>query len=314
MPAIETVGLVKRFGSLAAVDGLSFEVEAGEIFGLLGPNGSGKTTTIRMLSCLIAPTEGQASVGGHDIRRDPLRVRETVGVLTENPSVYERLTAYENMEFFAKAYGVADEAARAARIREVLEFFELWERRGERVGTYSKGMKQKLAIARAIVHSPEILFLDEPTAGLDPKASKDIRDMMERLSRQEKHTILLCTHNLEDAERLCHHVMIINKGRNIVAGTTEELRRKIAGPPKLEVSLIKVTEKIVRAAEGSEHVRVVEVNRTNTKLMIEVDDPDGSTPYVVKRIVDAGGLVRSVQLVEPSLEEAYMKLVTEAAA
>jgi ABC-2 type transport system ATP-binding protein len=314
MPAIETVGLVKRFGSLAAVDGLSFEVEAGEIFGLLGPNGSGKTTTIRMLSCLIAPTEGQASVNGHDIRRDPLRVRETVGVLTENPSLYERLTAYENMEFFARAYGVADEAARAARIREVLEFFELWERRDERVGTYSKGMKQKLAIARAIVHSPEVLFLDEPTAGLDPKASKDIRDMMERLSRQEKHTILLCTHNLEDAERLCSRVMIINKGKSIVTGTTEELRRKIAGPPKLEVSLIKVTEKIVRAAEGSEHVEVVEVNRTNTKLMIEVDDPDGSTPYVVKRIVDAGGLVRSVQLVEPSLEEAYLKLVKEAAA
>jgi ABC-2 type transport system ATP-binding protein len=314
MPAIETVGLVKRFGSLAAVDGLSFEVEAGEIFGLLGPNGSGKTTTIRILSCLIAPTEGQASVGGHDIRRDPLRVRETVGVLTENPSLYERLTAYENMEFFARAYGVADEAAKAARIREVLEFFELWERRDERVGTYSKGMKQRLAIARAIVHNPEVLFLDEPTAGLDPKASKDIRDMMERLSRQEKHTILLCTHNLEDAERLCSRVMIINKGKSIVAGTTEELRRKIAGPPKLEVGLINVTEMIVRAAEGSEHVRVVEVNRTNTKLMIEVDDPDSSTPYVVKRIVDAGGLVRSVQLVEPSLEEAYLKLVKEAAA
>jgi ABC-2 type transport system ATP-binding protein len=314
MPAIETVGLVKRFGSLAAVDGLSFEVEAGEIFGLLGPNGSGKTTTIRMLSCLIAPTEGQASVGGHDIRRDPLMVREIVGVLTENPSLYERLTAYENMEFFARAYGVADEAARAARIREVLEFFELWERRGDRVGTYSKGMKQKLAIARAIVHSPEVLFLDEPTAGLDPKASKDIRDMMERLSRQEKHTILLCTHNLEDAERLCRHVMIINKGKSIVAGTTEELRRKIAGPPKLEVGLINVTEMIVRAAEASEHVRAVEVNGANTKLMIDVDDPDGSIPCVVKRIVDTGGLVRSVQLVEPSLEEAYLKLVKEAAA
>jgi len=314
MPAIVTVGLVKRFGSLAAVDGLSFEVETGEIFGLLGPNGSGKTTTIRMLSCLIAPTEGQASVGGHDIRRDPLRVRETVGVLTENPSLYERLTAYENMEFFARAYGVADEATRAARIREVLEFFELWERRGERVGTYSKGMKQKLAIARAIVHSPEVLFFDEPTAGLDPKASKDIRDMMERLSRQEKHTILLCTHNLEDAERLCSHVMIINKGRGIVAGTTEELRRKIAGPPKLEVVLVRLTEKIVRAAEGSKHVRAVEVNRAKTKLVIDVDDPDGSTPYVVKRIVDADGLVRSVQLVEPSLEEAYLKLVKEAPA
>jgi len=313
MPAIETVGLVKRFGSLAAVDGLSFEVEAGEIFGLLGPNGSGKTTTVRMLSCLMAPTEGQASVGGYNINRDPLKVRGTVGVLTENPSLYERLTAYENMEFFAKAYGVADDSARTNRIREVLEFFELWDRRNERVGTYSKGMKQKLAIARAIVHNPEVLFLDEPTAGLDPKASKDIRDMMERLSRQERHTILLCTHNLEDAERLCRHVMIINKGRSIVSGTTDELRRKIAGPPKLEVSLVKVNEKIVRATEVSKRVKVVEVNDAATKLVIDVDDPDDSTPYIVKQIVEAGGLVKSVQLVEPSLEEAYLELVKETA-
>jgi len=313
MPAIETVGLVKRFGSLAAVDGLSFEVEAGEIFGLLGPNGSGKTTTVRMLSCLMAPTEGQASVGGYNINRDPLKVRGTVGVLTENPSLYERLTAYENMEFFAKAYGVADDSARTNRIREVLEFFELWDRRNERVGTYSKGMKQKLAIARAIVHNPEVLFLDEPTAGLDPKASKDIRDMMERLSRQERHTILLCTHNLEDAERLCRHVMIINKGRSIVSGTTDELRRKIAGPPKLEVSLVKVNEKIVRATEVSKRVKVVEVNDAATKLVIDVDDPDDSTPYRVKQIVEAGGLVKSVQLVEPSLEEAYLELVKETA-
>lgn len=313
MPAIETVGLVKRFGSLAAVDGLSFEVEAGEIFGLLGPNGSGKTTTVRMLSCLMAPTEGQASVGGYNINRDPLKVRGTVGVLTENPSLYERLTAYENMEFFAKAYGVVDDSARTNRIREVLEFFELWDRRNERVGTYSKGMKQKLAIARAIVHNPEVLFLDEPTAGLDPKASKDIRDMMERLSRQERHTILLCTHNLEDAERLCRHVMIINKGRSIVSGTTDELRRKIAGPPKLEVSLVKVNEKIVRATEVSKRVKVVEVNDAATKLVIDVDDPDDSTPYIVKQIVEAGGLVKSVQLVEPSLEEAYLELVKETA-
>jgi len=313
MPAIETVGLVKRFGSLAAVDGLSFEVEAGEIFGLLGPNGSGKTTTVRMLSCLMAPTEGQASVGGYNINRDPLKVRGTVGVLTENPSLYERLTAYENMEFFAKAYGVVDDSARTNRIREVLEFFELWDRRNERVGTYSKGMKQKLAIARAIVHNPEVLFLDEPTAGLDPKASKDIRDMMERLSRQERHTILLCTHNLEDAERLCRHVMIINKGRSIVSGTTDELRRKIAGPPKLEVSLVKVNEKIVRATEVSKRVKVVEVNDAATKLVIDVDDPDDSTPYRVKQIVEAGGLVKSVQLVEPSLEEAYLELVKETA-
>ncbi len=312
MPTVEAVGLSKHFGSIAAVSDLSFNVDAGEIFGILGPNGSGKTTTIRMLSCLISPTGGQASVGGYDIRKDPVRVREVVGVLTENPTLYERLSAYENMDFFAKAYGIKDSDTRASRIKEVLEFFELWERRGDRVGTYSKGMKQKLAIARAIVHRPEVLFLDEPTSGLDPKASKDIRDLMELLSRQEKHTILLCTHNLEDAEKLCSHVMIINKGRTVVMGTTEELRRRIAGQPKLEIRLREIQDRTTRVVERAEHVKRVEADKDSGRLLIELDDVETQTPYLVRSIVEEGGLVMSVKLIEPSLEEAYIKLVREA--
>ena len=313
MTTVQAVGLSKRFGPIAAVSDLSFNVDAGEIFGILGPNGSGKTTTIRMLSCLISPTEGQASVGGFDIRKDPMRVREAVGVLTENPSLYERLSAYENMEFFAKAYGISDNDTRASRIKEVLEFFELWERRSNRVGTYSKGMKQKLAIARAIVHRPEVLFLDEPTSGLDPKASKDIRDLMGRLSRQEKHTILLCTHNLEDAEKLCSHVMIIDRGRTVVKGTTEELRRRIAGQPRLEIRLREIPDRVTRAVERVEYVKRVEVDKDSGRLLIELDDVEAQTPILVRSIVEEGGLVMSVRLLEPSLEEAYLKLVREAA-
>ena len=313
MTTVQAVGLSKRFGPIAAVSDLSFNVDAGEIFGILGPNGSGKTTTIRILSCLISPTEGQASVGGFDIRKDPMRVREAVGILTENPSLYERLSAYENMEFFAKAYGISDNDTRASRIKEVLEFFELWERRSNRVGTYSKGMKQKLAIARAIVHRPEVLFLDEPTSGLDPKASKDIRDLMERLSRQEKHTVLLCTHNLEDAEKLCSHVMIIDRGRTVVMGTTDELRRRIAGQPSLEIRLREIPDRITKAVERAEGVKRVEADKDSGRLLIELDDVEAQTPILVRSIVEEGGLVMSVGLLEPSLEEAYLKLVREAA-
>lgn len=311
MSTIEVEGLSKSFGTIVAVDRLSFKVGAGEILGILGPNGSGKTTTVRILSCLISPSGGRAYVGGFDIQKDPVRVRESVGVLTETPSLYERLSAYENMDFFARAYGISNSDTRIARIKDVLEFFELWNRRSERVGTYSKGMKQKLAIARAIVHSPEILFLDEPTSGLDPKASKDIRDLMERLSRQEKRTLLLCTHNLEDAEKLCSHVMIINKGRSVVMGTTEELRRRIAGQPKLEIKLNETSDKIILATQSIEGVKNVEADKDSGRLIIELDNAETQTPYVVRSVVENGGLIKSVGLLEPSLEEAYLKLVKE---
>lgn len=311
MSSIETEGLTKRFGSLKAVDQLSFEVGEGEVFGLLGPNGAGKTTTVRVLACLISPSEGSARVGGYDIRRDPMKVRQTVGILTENPSLYERLTAYENMDFFAEAYGLSGLQEKRDRIRELLEFFGLWERRNDKVATFSKGMKQKLAIARAIVHNPPILFLDEPTAGLDPESAKGIRDLMKRLSAHEKHTILLCTHRLEDAEKLCSRVMIIKRGKSVVVGTPEALRDKIAGQPVLEVRLKKSDQKIVEAVRELEEVREIDVDDSATRLLITVDDVKSAAPEVVRRIVYADGMVFSVSILRPSLEEAYLKLVRE---
>lgn len=313
MSGIEAVGLTKRFGSLTAVDGLSFEVGKGEIFGLLGPNGSGKTTTVRLLSCLIAPSEGSASVAGFDIRREALKVREVVGVLTENPGIYDRLSAVENMEFFAEAYGLRDKAERDSRIRELLEFFDLWDRRGDRVGTFSRGMRQKLAIAKAVVHRPEVLFLDEPSSGLDPKAAKDIRDLMEGMSRQEKHTIVLCTHNLEEAERLCSRVMIIRKGAVLATGSVEDLRKKLHGAPELEVSLEEVNDRLIKATAKLEGVRAVNATVKGT-LIYDIDDPEARTPDVVRSLVQAGGRIKSVNILRPSLEDTYLELTKEESA
>ncbi|MCX6656582.1 MAG: ABC transporter ATP-binding protein [Candidatus Bathyarchaeota archaeon] len=310
MTGIEAEGLSKRFGSLTAVDRLSFEVGTGEIFGLLGPNGSGKTTTVRLLSCLIAPSEGSARVAGFDIKKDPLKVREAVGVLTENPGIYDRLSALENMEFFAEAYGLSDKTERQSRIRELLEFFDLWERRNDKAGTFSKGMRQKLAIAKAVVHRPEVLFLDEPSAGLDPKAAKDIRDLMDRMSRQEKRTIVLCTHNLEEAERLCSRVMIIRKGATLATGSIEDLRRKLHGAPELEIKLDEVNDGLLKATTKLEGVKSV-YERTRCTLIYNLDDPEAQTPDVVKSLIQAGGRVRSVKILRPTLEDAYLELTKE---
>lgn len=311
MSRIETEGLTKYYDSLVAVDHLTFKVKEGEVFGLLGPNGAGKTTTIRILACLISPSEGSAKVSGYKIDKDPLAVRQTVGILTENPSLYERLTAQENMDFFAEAYNLSEPQEKAKRIRELLEFFDLWERRNDKVATFSKGMKQKLAIARALVHNPPIIFLDEPTAGLDPESAKEVRDLIKMLSRHEKHTILLCTHHLEDAERLCSRVMIINKGKSVVVGTPDELRNRIARKPSVQINLKKVDPKIIEAARRVSHVEQVDVDESDSSLRIVLDDVNESTPAVVKSIVDAGGLVIGVHVLRPSLEEAYLKLIKE---
>lgn len=309
MSIIIVEGLTKRFGSLTAVNHLYFEVKKGEVFGLLGPNGAGKTTTIRMLTCLLSPSEGTAEVGGYSICKDQLKIREMIGILTENPCLYERLTAYENMDFFAEAYGIADERMRRSRIKELLLFFNLWDHRDSKVYTFSRGMKQKLAIVRALVHRPPILFLDEPTANLDPESSKEIRDLIVTLSKREKCTILLSTHRLEDAERLCDRVMIIKKGREIISGTPEELIEEVQDKPVLEITLKKLDSDIIASLNGIKSVRGIEIH--DSRLLITVDDVDSATPEIVRRIVYADGMILSVNILHPSLEEAYLKLVEE---
>jgi ABC-2 type transport system ATP-binding protein len=305
---IQAEGLKRSFGSVLAVNGLNFEVGEGEVFGLLGPNGAGKTTTIRLLACLILPTGGSAKVCGFSITKDATKVRERVGILTENPSLYERLTAQENMEFFAKAYGVPA-ANLQSRITELLEFFDLHDQRSEVVGSFSRGMKQKLSIARALVHSPPVLLLDEPTANLDPESSREVRTMITELSKREKCVVLLSTHRLDDAEKLCNHVMVIHKGRSVAIDSPEALRKKMAGPQVLEVQLRNENASAAEAVKRLPSVRSFQEDAK--RLLLTLDDPEASTPDIVATIVAAGGQILSVYVREQSLEDAYLKLISE---
>ncbi len=312
MQAIQVQQLTRKFGSFAAVDGLSFEVNEGEVFGLLGPNGAGKTTTIRLLTCLISPTDGSAKVCGFEVTEKPSKVRESVGILTENPCLYERLTPQENMDFFAQAYGVSNAAEREERIRELLQFFDLWDKRSQRVALLSKGMKQKLALARALVHKPQVLLLDEPTAGLDPESAMEVRNMITRLSQKEGRAIMLSTHRLEDAEKLCDRVLIIDRGKKIADGTPETLRRKLAGQPVIEITLRNEGTEIANSIRSLPLVKALTLDDPH-RMLITVEDPQSATPELVAATVRAGGQVLSVRNLEPSLEEVYLKLIKESA-
>ena len=211
------------------------------------------------------------------------------------------------MNFFAEAYGITDPAERQKRIQELLEFFHLWERRNDKVAGFSKGMKQKLAIVRATVHRPPVLFLDEPTAGLDPESAKEIRDMMAELSQREKCTILLSTHHLEDAEKLCKRVLIMNKGHCLLIGTPDELRQKISQKSVIEVTLKQVASKLLTALRANRIAE--EVTQQENKLLITVKDANAATPAIVRTVVAAEGEILSVNALRPSLEEAYLKLI-----
>ena len=307
--SIETTDITRRFDSFLAVDRLNFRVAEGEVFGILGPNGAGKTTTIRILACLISPSTGSATVAGHDIVSNAQKIREVVGILTENPSLYERLTAYENMNFFAEAYNLSNAQERKSRIKALLDFFNLWERKDDKVSKFSKGMKQKLAIARALVHDPPVLFLDEPTAGLDPEAAKGIRELVENLSKHEKHTIVLSTHHLEDAERLCSRVMIINRGRSVFVGTPDELRNSASHSPVLQITFAELNQNIVESVRNLPGVKEVKIEGSRNGLLVTLNDADRLTPEVVRNAVQAGGMILSVNVLRPTLEEAYLKLV-----
>jgi len=297
--------LTKEFDGLTAVDGLTFEVEEGEIFGLLGPNGAGKTTTVRMLCCLIKPTAGTAFVGGLDVRKDAIEIREMCGLLPEAPGLYGELSAYRNLEFYAKLYGVP-RSKREENIKKLLKMLDLWDRKDDPVGTFSKGMQQKIAIARSMVHEPRVLFLDEPTAAISPEAAKVVRDFILEL-KHEGCTIFLCTHNLDEAERLCDRVAILNS-RLIAVGSPSELEKSF-GLGKTEVHLERVSEEIVRAVEKLDGVRDVEVS--GNKLLVGVRDPDEVNPLIVETVVGHGGRVRYVTRTPHALEETYLKLVRE---
>lgn len=247
--------LTKAFNGFTAVDHISFSVKVGEIFAFLGPNGAGKSTTINMLTTLLRPTSGAISMNGHDPMTDPHKVRQTFGIVFQDPSVDEDLTAYENMEYHGILYGIAKET-RIRRVEELLKIVELWDRRNDFVKKYSGGMKRRLEIARGLLHHPRILFLDEPTLGLDPQTRNLIWTYIKGLNQSEHITIFLTTHYMEEAERVAHRIALIDHGRIIVQGTPEELKQQ-TGTTTLEGAFIALTGRDIRDEESShlEHMR-----------------------------------------------------------
>ena len=286
------------------MEDLTLHVNEGEVFGFLGPNGAGKTTTIRMFCCLISKTSGKAQIGGHEIGNsfDAQKIRNIIGLLPENVGLYEGLSAYRNLDFYGRLHKL-NEKQRKEKIEYFLGMLELWDKRDVPVGTFSKGMKQKLAIARALIHDPQVLFLDEPTANLDPEASKMVRDFILEL-KKEKRTIFLNTHLLDEAERICDRVGIL-KTKLLAVGKPEELRENLWGKKTL-IQLEHVTDKILASLKKATSGKI-EVE--NNKLIIKVNNPEKENPDIVDAIHDAGGRIQFVTQVTSTLEDVYLKLV-----
>ena len=303
---IDTENLTKKFGDLTAVDSLTLHVDDGEVFGFLGPNGAGKTTTVRMLCCLISKTSGDAKVGGYDItnKEDSLKIRRMIGLVPDNVGLSENLTAYDNLDFYGKIYDCT-EAQRTENIKHILEMLGLWEKRNVLAGTFSKGMKQKLAVARSLIHDPQILFMDEPTANLDPESAKTVRDFILEL-KKEKKTIFLNTHNLDEAQRICDRIAILNTKLRAI-GTPKDLEQEVRGR-KTVVTLERINDKILSALKKLHLKNMTDEDKTIT---FDVIEPDKENWIVVETIVQAGGHVNTVNVLGSTLEDVYLKLVRE---
>ncbi|KAF5052805.1 Vitamin B12 import ATP-binding protein BtuD [anaerobic digester metagenome] len=307
--AIAVDALARAFGTVRAVDGISFEVAPGEVFGLLGPNGAGKTTLIRLLAGVLSPTAGSARVLGLDPTIEGPAVRQRCGVLTEMPAVYERLTARQNLRFAAEVFGVSVPDV-TPRVDALLEEFALGDRADEPVGGFSKGMKQRLAIARALVHDPEILFLDEPTAGLDPVASRQVHDLVTGF-RGEGRTVVLCTHRLVEAEALCDRVGVLSKGRLAALGTVQELGTRLLAASPVRLSFLEPPgDAVVRAVASVVGVMVQEVS--GRSLRVTAPD-DVAVADAIRVAVASGGRLVSAEHREHTLEEVYFALQGEVA-
>ena len=303
---IETSNLTRKFGDVTAVEDLTLHVGEGEVFGFLGPNGAGKTTTIRMLACLISKTSGEARIADYEIRNsaDCQKIRKIIGLVPDNVGLYEDLSAYRNLDFYGRLYECSD-AQRREQIEYFLKMLELWDVRDRPVRTFSKGMKQKLAIVRALIHDPQILFLDEPTANLDPEFQKTVRDFILEL-KHEKRTIFLNTHNLDEAQRICDRIGILNT-KLVAEGTPEQLMESLEGR-KTQVQLQQVTPAVTGAVE---RLGLLYVVSSGNRLVIDVSDPEKENPGIMEAIVAAGGHIQFITEKHATLEEVYLKLVRD---
>jgi ABC-2 type transport system ATP-binding protein len=298
---IHTENLTKKFGDRTAVEALTVDVREGEVFGFLGPNGAGKTTTVRMLTTLIGPTSGTATVNNFRVGQDDTAIRRCTGILTETPGMYDRLSAEKNLTIFANLYEVADVKG---QVEKYLRLLGLWDRRGDLVGNFSKGMKQKLAICRALLHEPALVFLDEPTSGLDPEAARLVRDFIEEIKAHGR-TIFLCTHNLDEADRLCDRIGVM-KQHLITVDTPTNLRQKLYGR-KVVFHLREADDALLARVRALPFVK--EAQRVDQKLVLGLDDPETHNPVVVRLLVEAGADIQFVGELRHSLEDVYMSLV-----
>ena len=302
---IQTEDLSKQFGDFWAVSGVNLDVRPGQVLALLGQNGAGKTTTIRMLTSVLLPTRGRALVGGHDVAREPDKVRKLVGVLTEQHGLYLRMTGGEYLDFFGRIFGL-EPKRRAQRTSELLEYFGLAAASHQRIGEYSKGMRQKLSLARTLIHEPSILLLDEPTSAMDPESARLVRASIAGL-RSNQRTILLCTHNLVEAEMLADHVAIIYKGRILVSGAVDELKKKILGPATYEVRM----RNGWRAGTLILPPGVDLLSESETSARFRVTDAEAANPAILQQLMARGDEVITFQEMPRTLEEVYLATMAQ---
>lgn len=301
--AVQTIDITKRFGELAAVDRINLTIDAGEIFGLIGPNGAGKTTLIRMLTTVLQPTEGTAKVAGSDIRRNPGEVRQKIGVVSQAMTLDVELTARENMELYAKYYDVPS-TIRRPRIKELLEVVGLLERADFTVGSYSGGMKRRLELVRSLVHRPKVLFLDEPTTGLDPQARNAVWDYLRKIHDEEKLTIAITTHYLDEAEALCDRVAIVDYGKLMALGTPAELKRKVMGGDVIEAEFTSLSDEAFRALKDSDFT--IQIKKRDSSLTLLVKQGAEAVPKIVEIVNAKGGRISSITLRQPTLDDVFL--------
>lgn len=304
---IQCEDLTKHFDTFKAVEGVSLNILSGEVLALLGQNGAGKTTTVRMLTSVLGPTRGWAKVAGYDVVKDPDRVRSLTGVLTEQHGLYGRMTALEYLDFFGQVYGL-DRERRVKRSNELLNYFGLADAARRRSGEYSKGMRQKLALARALIHEPPVLLLDEPTSAMDPESAQLVRHEIARL-RSAQRTIIICTHNLIEAEMLADKIAIIYHGRILLKGTLAELRQRLLGPIEYQVKLS--GEWNLNSLEFPPGARLIEKGEDGFRYSVE--NPQEANPIILKQLIQSNISVVAMQEAPRSLEMIYLKAMAQAA-